>query len=423
MGTVRSLPSLVPLGGIAALVCGLALVAPTADADPSTTPSAEAGHRPGLVDGTAGLPQTSDGIAGELVAARPPLLRGILPRASSVRTSWQVVPGVKATVWDENDARGPVRSYLLAIDWKATGITIDYADDGAVKRTATVKQILARDKAVAGVNGDFYDIGDTGAPLGIGRDRQRGLLHGRLSGWNSTFFIGRDGRPDIDVLQSTTTIKQRPDLQISTINAASVVANGIGLYTPRWGTSSGYKITDGQAKRVRRVVVRNGRVVLNSTKLQKRNTPLLGQMLVGRDAGARALATLKVGTKVTLHSHLQGSPRMAITGSKFLVHEGVIGVVDDTELHPRTAIGIDHDTHEILLLVVDGRQRFSRGSTMVELAQTMIDLGADEAINLDGGGSSTMVAKRPDGSTGVINSPSDGYERAVANAVEVTYRR
>ena len=114
---------------------------------------------------------------------------------------------------------------------------------------------------------------------------------------------------------------------------------------------------------------------------------------------------------------------MAITGNAFLVHDGVITARDDSELHPRTAIGIDNDTHEILLLVIDGRQSFSRGYTMVEMANQLIDLGADEAINLDGGGSSTMVAKRPGGTIDVINSPSDGFQRSVANAVEVTYRR
>ncbi len=113
---------------------------------------------------------------------------------------------------------------------------------------------------------------------------------------------------------------------------------------------------------------------------------------------------------------------MAITGNQFLVEDGAISVVDDREMHPRTAIGIDRSSHRILLLVVDGRQQRSRGYTMVELADLMIDLGADEALNLDGGGSSTMVA-RHHGRVGVVNSPSDGFQRSVANAVEVLYTR
>ena len=104
-----------------------------------------------------------------------------------------------------------------------------------------------------------------------------------------------------------------------------------------------------------------------------------------------------------------------------LLLHGVRRVVDDRELHPRTAIGIDRDTGQVLMLVVDGRQTFSRGYTMVELANLMTALGAEDALNLDGGGSSTMLALDPTG-LGVLNSPSDGFERSVANGLEVTYR-
>ena len=114
---------------------------------------------------------------------------------------------------------------------------------------------------------------------------------------------------------------------------------------------------------------------------------------------------------------------MAISGNHFLVNDGIIRAVDDRELHPRTAVGVDDDTGEVLILVVDGRTSKSRGYTMVELANLMIDLGADEAINLDGGGSSTMVGKGRGGKTKVLNTPSDGFQRWVSNALEVTYTK
>jgi exopolysaccharide biosynthesis protein len=77
----------------------------------------------------------------------------------------------------------------------------------------------------------------------------------------------------------------------------------------------------------------------------------------------------------------------------------------------------------VLILVVDGRSSVSRGYTMVELANLMIDLGADEAVNLDGGGSSTMVARTRNRKVKVVNKPSDGFQRWVANALEVTYTK
>jgi exopolysaccharide biosynthesis protein len=112
---------------------------------------------------------------------------------------------------------------------------------------------------------------------------------------------------------------------------------------------------------------------------------------------------------------------MAITGSSFLLTDGVVQVVDDTALHPRTAVGVDRDAGQVLLLVVDGRSDTSRGATLVELANLMLGLGADEALNLDGGGSSTLVGRRPAGGVRVLNTPSDGSQRHVSNALEVTY--
>ena len=112
---------------------------------------------------------------------------------------------------------------------------------------------------------------------------------------------------------------------------------------------------------------------------------------------------------------------MAITGNLYLLRDGVRVAKDDRDLHPRTAIGIDRDTGQLLLLVVDGRQDFSRGLTMKELASLYERLGAEDALNLDGGGSSILVARQPDGSLAVLNSPSDGHPRPVANGLEVTY--
>ncbi|MGA8256558.1 MAG: phosphodiester glycosidase family protein [Nocardioides sp.] len=415
---MRTFPSL-------AVACLLAILAPTAltgatsNAEPGADPHAKHRADPplGRVIGTS-KPQTSDRVSGAVARDVPMSLRAF--RDTSMRAQWEVVPGVQASIWDQLDARGPIRAHLLAVDYLAPGVTVDYANDGAVKRTASVTAMLARDGAIAGVNGDFFDIGDTGAPLGIGRDRQRGLLNGRTEGWNSAFYIRRNGTADIGALSVRTTITEHPGIEITNVNSPEVQLGSVGLYTPAWGSTSGYRITGGQTKQVRMVRVERGRVVRNSVKLPS-NTSIKGLMLVGRGPGAAELVRLKQGSKVSIKPRLQSAPKMAITGNKFLVRDGLIEVVDDREMHPRTAIGIDRDTHEILLLVIDGRQSFSRGYTMVELANLMIDLGADEALNLDGGGSSTMVAKRPSGAVGVINSPSDGSQRSVANAVGVTY--
>ena len=416
---MRTFPSLV-LACLPVLIAPAALAVPPAPrpaqlpaelrADPQPAPRARA---------TQDVPQTSDGVQGAIARPRRVSERG--PADVSVRKHWQVAPGITATTWSQSDARGPVRAHLLSVDWTRPGISVDYANNGPVNKTGTVRKILSRDGAIAGVNGDFFDIGDTGAPLGIGRDRQRGLLHGRLSGWNSAFSFTRSGVPQIGQLEVVTTIKQRPGVTITNVNSPSVAIGGIGVYSRAWGKTSGYRVVDGQTRDVRMVLLRKGKVVRNRTKLPT-GTRLKGRMLVGRGPGADTLRRMKKGARISLVSRLAGAPAMAITGNQFLIDDGVIKVVDDRELHPRTAIGIDRDTHRLLLLVIDGRQSASRGYTMVELADLMMDLGADEALNLDGGGSSTMLARRPNGKVKLVSSPSDGIERKVADAVSITYR-
>jgi hypothetical protein len=83
--------------------------------------------------------------------------------------------------------------------------------------------------------------------------------------------------------------------------------------------------------------------------------------------------------------------------------------------HPRTAAGVTADGHTLILLVVDGRQpAHSVGVTLPELADLMLELGAAEALNLDGGGSTSFYLRRADGSV-VTNQPSAGKWRPVAN--------
>ena len=80
---------------------------------------------------------------------------------------------------------------------------------------------------------------------------------------------------------------------------------------------------------------------------------------------------------------------------------------------PRTALGITKDG-KALLVVVDGRSRSSVGYTLLELAQFMLEQGAVEAMNLDGGGSSQMIV-----GSQIVNAPSDGRERRLGAGIAV----
>jgi hypothetical protein len=86
-----------------------------------------------------------------------------------------------------------------------------------------------------------------------------------------------------------------------------------------------------------------------------------------------------------------------------------------TARHPRTALGLSADRRTLFVMVVDGRATGRLGVTCDELTALFTELGAADAVNLDGGGSSTMWMQGP----GVVNYPSDGSQRVVANHLAI----
>lgn len=150
-------------------------------------------------------------------------------------------------------------------------------------------------------------------------------------------------------------------------------------------------------------------------------------------AAAWVRANLKHGTRVELKSDVRLSPRPAFTpefvlgGGPRLVKGGRPAAASDPGIypegfaaarHPRTAAGVRADGR-ILLATVDGRQpELSVGMTIAELTALLIELGAVEAVNMDGGGSTAMVVRGR-----VVNSPSDlAGERPVGDALLVHLR-
>ncbi|GKT25635.1 hypothetical protein ADUPG1_004653, partial [Aduncisulcus paluster] len=88
--------------------------------------------------------------------------------------------------------------------------------------------------------------------------------------------------------------------------------------------------------------------------------------------------------------------------------------------HPRSALGFSQDNKTLYLVTIDGRHGNFTGMTQTELAYYMAEAGAYNAINLDGGGSSEMVAKQVgQDAVEIINYPSDGVERRIHNGVGI----
>jgi len=119
----------------------------------------------------------------------------------------------------------------------------------------------------------------------------------------------------------------------------------------------------------------------------------------------------------------------AISGHRLLVRNGRSltpheWYKDHAHLHPRTALGLDKERGKLILIVIDGRQSgYSEGVSFQELANLMLKAGAHTAMNMDGGGSTTLVMQGENGEAEILNSPIDnripGRERPVANHLAV----
>ncbi|WP_122816459.1 phosphodiester glycosidase family protein [Nocardioides pantholopis] len=364
---------------------------------------------------------SSDGVVGELatpLSQLPADARRVAPRTTT--STSRLGPGVKLTRLKRTDARGRIAATVLAVKWRNPRVRIDYLNAGKVARTRPVSQMVKGSKrVVAAINGDFFDIGDTGAPFGLGKELGADPLHAQTQGFNAAFHLVRGRAPALTELQLVAQVRQHPDWVVTNVNSPSVAPDGIGVYTKDWGSTVGTGVTDGQTSDVRVAYIRKGRVQMVRKKLSAKHR-IEGKVLVGRGAGADLLRTLHNGDPISVRWALPGGVKMAISGNKILVRNGIVETTDDGEMHPRTSVGIDQDTGTVLMVVVDGRQRpRSRGLTMLELANLMVELGAEQALNLDGGGSSTMVARGAEGRMKVRNKPSDRRERAVPNGLQV----
>jgi GH25 family lysozyme M1 (1,4-beta-N-acetylmuramidase)/uncharacterized protein YraI len=120
-------------------------------------------------------------------------------------------------------------------------------------------------------------------------------------------------------------------------------------------------------------------------------------------------------------NEVSGKPFNAVSGDRIVVQKGVtVKNLAAQTPSPRTAIGVNRNGRWLILMVVDGRQPgYSEGVTFPELAELLISYGVYTGVNMDGGGSSTMIIKGVDGNARILNSPIDqnvpGKERAVAN--------
>ena len=356
-----------------------------------------------------------------------------------------VGPGVRHTEFRWSLPQGSTEGDLLQVDLANPRVSVDLIDPGVVAARDEVSDMAEAQHAVAAVNGDFFNIGETNAPVGPavadGVDLKAAVPLGQAFGPSApgrstedVFGVGADrvGRLDRLSLRGSAVTSDGA-IGLDGLNQYAIRVGGIGAFTPEWGTASRKRSTCGSdtsrtapcSEQTAEVLVRDG--VVSEILEQPGSGPIArgAFVLVGRDAGAdRLREQLTVGERVTIDYELVesagGELEFAVGGAPIMRDRRPLVGLNATVLAPRTAAGVSADGRRLYLLTVDGRSAESRGLSLLELAELARAFGADDAMNLDGGGSSTLVAEEPgEDQVTVQNVPSDGAERPVPNGVGV----
>lgn len=343
----------------------------------------------------------------------------------------EVHPGVEyARVSRVIDGKN-VNFNLLRLDLKKVRLDVVHAMDSAIG-TETTSSLAKRHNAVAAINAGFFRLdnsifaGDNVGYLTIDGyvwsepTMERGAI-GIINRRKKTeVFLDRWRFAGYLRLKSG----DRPDVLMGLnreINGDEVVA-----YTPAFGTLAP---RTGDV----RLVIRKGRVV--GECLDTCEIPKNGFVLVGNGARSNILKQLKTGDRVQtvwdIVSKNNAYPAYriedAVAGVPLLIRDGKVDITWKEEKaskdfvetrHPRTAVANLKDG-KFLMLTADGRSEASAGIDLYDLADFLLELGAVDALNLDGGGSTTMVLDDK-----VVNHPSDkGGERKIGDALIVTLRK
>lgn len=346
--------------------------------------------------------------------------------ADSVTTS-DLAPGVRLHHLVRNT--GPLRVDVLDIDLSAcVSIRAMKGGPNAIGRQTTsalLQSLPASDVPLAAVNADFFLFTPPGVPVGA-------LVE------NGRVIAGPADRPVLAI-----NAANRPYIGPMLATAAVIGPRGIIVATSwnriqRGATSI---VDHAWAQPLDSVARPLARLLAPIAGLDRRANPryamlplparhdgiALGDTLIITGPPSTAVtdgdtvALQRGWTPVTPHNAVGGFP-LLLRDSSVVAGVATDGAESFRGLNPRTVAGTDARGTRLLLVVIDGRRPgFSVGTTTRETAELMLALGATEALNLDGGGSTAMVVREtPSARVRVVNRPSDAVgERPVADALAV----
>ncbi|MFA6871410.1 MAG: phosphodiester glycosidase family protein [Bacteroidaceae bacterium] len=315
------------------------------------------------------------------------------------------------------DVTNPYMSFqtVLAKDSIVTG---EITSQMAIRKSTEGKQYIA------GTNGDFFmTTTPVGRPIhGFVADSEIGLVPtntphvgfaGKIPFIDQPSFAGSEAKIGTATYPISGVNSTRNTDQLIVFNTM----NGYYTKTSPYGTEVVLQLVDGASWATNKplsfkVIERMDNK--GNTHIQK------GQIVLsGHGKAADFLKSLQKDNIVeltlncTLNDALSSSNITALLGGdRMILQDGVVLDNDWADWHPRTCVGYSSDRSTFYFCLVDGRG-ISSGVSTKQLADIIKSAGASTALNLDGGGSSAMYIKK----LGVVNTPSDGQERAVANGL------
>ncbi len=249
---------------------------------------------------------------------------------------------------------------------------------------------------------------------------------------------GTDGTSGTDVLVQNETVHYEEEWNgtVDFFNVPHGAANGLHLYNRHYSSSTKTSGTcaevviecDDIQLKVNDTIKGTVKQVNTATN----NTPITDNTVVLSTVYGSAtynyLSALKVGSEIEISVEDVGGADLEnadeCIGIYYSLVENGRNVTSGTAANPRTALGIKEDG-SIMLFELDGRQAsVSKGLGLYDLADAMIELGCETAVNLDGGGSSVIYVRQPgkDADAVIQSSPSSGSERKVANGILLVYK-
>lgn len=291
---------------------------------------------------------------------------------------------------------------------------------------ATVSELVKSNNAIAGVNGDYFNYSPRPSAMGTLISKGEVISSPIEKAYAlPTFYLDSNNSGGIDYFHRHISIQDKTNNQtigINTLNKVTPNFDTLTVLDKNWGH---YSIGNQFHKDLVEVIVENDIVKEVRIGQKAAYIPRNGYVIAGRGLRADILKTLKPGDNLEMTVETtpnKNSLKFAIGGGSIILKDGLptrTNIVDNG-VHPRTGIGINEEGTEIVLVTVDGRISTSKGLSQSGFSALMKNLGAHQALNLDGGGSTTMATRKNlNEDPKVVNRPSGGSQRRVVNGIGV----